>query len=179
SWPPTRRSVPWATPSAGFWFGSNATAWCIAPMGRAAPPRRTRGAGAKRPPWTNCARWPKRRSRPVTGQRTPPEVKWTANELAALKGELQRLDQQLERVLARRAGVQARVDALSLVFGRVAPHIPLVQVPVVNVHANYGGRGNLRAWLLQTLRATYPDAVDTAALVQGAIHAFQLTLASR
>lgn len=115
----------------------------------------------------------------MTGQRTPPEVKWTANELAALKGELQRLDQQLERVLARRAGVQARVDALSLVFGRVAPHIPLVQVPVVNVHANYGGRGNLRAWLLQTLRATYPDAVDTAALVQGAIHAFQLTPASR
>jgi len=109
---------------------------------------------------------------------TPPAVKWTANELAALKGELQRIDEQVERLQARRAGVQAQVDALSRVFGLVAPDIPLVHVPVVRAHARFGGRGNLRTWLLKTLEAAYPRTVDTATLMHAATRAFGLSFTS-
>lgn len=81
---------------------------------------------------------------------TPPAVKWTANELAALKGELQMIDRDLAALQKRRATVRESIEALSQVLGLVAPHVPLVHVPVVHAQRRFGGYGNLRGWLLAT-----------------------------
>lgn len=110
---------------------------------------------------------------------TPPAVKWTANELAALKGELNVIDRELQALRRRRAVVRARVEALERVFGMVAPEVPLVHVPVVHAQKRFGGYGNLRGWLLATLEATYPQALDTGALLEGAEKAFGLTFESK
>lgn len=114
----------------------------------------------------------------MTRLRTPPAVKWTANELAALKGELQMIDRDLAALSKRRAAVRVSIEALSQVFGIVAPDVPLVQVPVVRAQAAYGGYGNLRGWLLATLEAVYPQALDTSALVDAAESAFELKFAT-
>lgn len=110
---------------------------------------------------------------------TPPVAKWTANELAALKGELDVIDRELNALRRRRAAVCARVDALSTVLGMVAPEVPLVHVPVVRAHKRFGGRGNLRGWLLATLEAAFPKALDTLALLDAAEKAFGLTFESK
>lgn len=110
---------------------------------------------------------------------TPPAVKWTANELAALKGELTVIDRELQALRRRRAVVRARVDALERVFGMVAPQVPLVHVPVVHAQKRFGGYGNLRGWLLATLEAAYPQALDTLALLNAAEKAFGLTFESQ
>ena len=115
----------------------------------------------------------------MTRQRTPPAVKWAANELAALKGELDVIDRELNALRRRREAVCARVDALSTVLGMVAPEVPLVHVPVVRAHKRFGGRGNLRGWLLQTLESVYPQALDTLTLLDGAQQAFGLTFESK
>ncbi len=114
----------------------------------------------------------------MTRQRTPPVVKWVANELAALKGEVADLDQRIAQLQARRNAVYSKVEALSQVFGTVAPDLPLTLVPAVHAHGPYGGRGNLRAWLKQTLEAAYPQAVTMDALIAGAESAFGLQLDS-
>lgn len=101
---------------------------------------------------------------------TPPAVKWTANELAALKGELNVIDRELKALRRQREVVRARVDALERVLGMVAPEVPLVplvHVPVVHAQKRFGGYGNLRGWLLATLEAAYPQALDTGALLEG------------
>lgn len=110
---------------------------------------------------------------------TPPAVKWTANELAALKGELNVIDRELEALRRRRSVVRAQVAALERVFGMVAPEVPLVRVPVVHAQKRFGGYGNLRGWLLATLEAAYPQALDTGALLEGAEKAFGLTFESK
>lgn len=75
--------------------------------------------------------------------RTPSEVKWVANELAAVSGELQKLDAQLAELSARPAHLQEVHNALADV-GRVlgARGLPTVMAPV-RVHRGYGGRGYL------------------------------------
>lgn len=110
---------------------------------------------------------------------TPPAVKWTANELAALKGELQVIDREMAALRRRRAAVCTRVDALAQVLGMVAPELPLVHVPVVNAQLRFGGYGNLRGWLLSTLEAAYPQALDTGTLLEGAEKTFGLTFESK
>ena len=115
----------------------------------------------------------------MTRQRTPPAVKWAANELAVLKGELDVIDRELNALRRRREAVCARVNAFSTVLGMVAPEVPLVHVPVVRAHKRFGGRGNLRGWLLATLEAAYPQAIDTLALLDAAQQAFGLTFESK
>ncbi|MBL8390047.1 MAG: hypothetical protein JNK17_17695 [Hydrogenophaga sp.] len=110
---------------------------------------------------------------------TPPAVKWTANELAALKGELQVIEQELGALRLRREVVRGRIDALEQVFSMVAPEVPLVHVPVVHAQKRFGGYGNLRGWLLSTLEAAYPQALDTVALLDGAERVFGLTFESK
>lgn len=43
----------------------------------------------------------------TTRTRTPSEIKWLANELAATKGELERIDDELARLRARRKRLKA------------------------------------------------------------------------
>ena len=115
----------------------------------------------------------------MTQAQTPPVVKWVANVLAALKGELQVMDRAIDDLHVRRAAIQAKADALSRVFTQVAPNIPLVHVPVVRAHVRFGGRGNLRTWLLKTLEAAYPHQLDTDALCRGAVIEFGMSFDSK
>lgn len=98
--------------------------------------------------------------------RTPSEVKWVANELAAVSGELQKLDAQLAELSARRAHLQEVHNALADV-GRVlgARGLPTVMAPV-RVHRGYGGRGYLVDWLKATLKAASPATLDTLTLAR-------------
>lgn len=78
-----------------------------------------------------------------TRTRTKPEVKWLANELAAVKGELERIDEALSRLHARKSKLLAVQVALSDVAGQLTiPELPAV-VPAVRAHERYGARGNL------------------------------------
>lgn len=89
------------------------------------------------------------------------------------------MDRAIDDLHVRRAALQAKADALSLVFNQVAPDIPLIHVPVVRAHVRFGGRGNLRTWLLKTLEAAYPRELDTEALYRGAVLAFGLNFHSK
>lgn len=52
--------------------------------------------------------------------RTSSEVKWLANELAAVKGELERIDEALSRLLARKE----RLLAVQRAMSNVADQLP-------------------------------------------------------
>lgn len=111
--------------------------------------------------------------------RTPSDLKWTLNELAALRGEIDRLDQQMAR-LARRRGRLARIEgAMSEVAQTLAADVALVDIGPVRATTRYGGWGNLRQYLRQTLQAAHPQAVSTWALVEGAARIFGLSFSSR
>lgn len=110
--------------------------------------------------------------------RTPPDVKWLANELAAVAGELEAIEAEMARLAARRTQLQAVQGALTQVTGLVgAPDLGQL-VPSVNVHGKYGGRGRLREWLKLLLQEAAPGAVDTPTMVRLAQETFGLSLAS-
>jgi hypothetical protein len=113
-----------------------------------------------------------------TRTRTRSEVKWLANELAATAGELERIDEELARLRARRRHLQSVHAALAAVAGLVAvPELPGV-VPGVRTHEAWGGRGNLRNYFRAVLKAAYPGAVDTLALTNGAAQHFGLSFST-
>lgn len=108
--------------------------------------------------------------------RTRPEVKWLANELAAVKGELERIDEALSRLLARKERLLAVQLAMSDVADQLTiPELPTV-VPAVRAHERYGARGNLRNLLREILRKAYPQGVSTSTLADAVIEAFGLRI---
>lgn len=109
---------------------------------------------------------------------TRPDIKWLANELAATAGELERIDEELARLTARRRRLEAVHLALSQVGGMVGTPDLARLVPSVRVHGRYGGRGRLRDWLKQLLQDAAPGAVDTTTMVLLAEDAFGLAFAS-
>lgn len=50
---------------------------------------------------------------------TPPAIKWLANEIAVMKGELDRIDAEVAHLAGRRAQVQAVLNALENVSAQV------------------------------------------------------------
>lgn len=110
--------------------------------------------------------------------RTPSELKWVLSERAAVAGELQSIDAELGRLVARRSYLKRLHAALNDVYTQLAPALPTMAVPVVNARLRYGGQGNCISWVRDTLRAAYPHAVDTAALTTAAAKTFGLDLAS-
>lgn len=111
-----------------------------------------------------------------TRTRTKPEVKWLANELAAVKGELERIDEALSRLHARKSKLLAVQVALSDVAGQLTiPELPAV-VPAVRAHERYGARGNLRNLLRGMLQKAYPQGVSTSTLADAVIEAFGLRI---
>lgn len=111
-----------------------------------------------------------------TRTRTRPEVKWLANELAAVKGELKRIDEALSRLLARKERLLAVQLAMSDVADQLTiPELPTV-VPAVRAHERYGARGNLRNLLREILRKAYPLGVSTSTLADAAIESFGLRI---
>lgn len=108
--------------------------------------------------------------------RTRPEAKWLLNELAAIKGELQDIEQQMLRLEERRARLKA-VEA-ALCQTAVQLDVRALAAPTVRAHVRYGGRGNLRNWLRQALQAAYPKALDTGTLTDAAAAVFGLEFAT-
>jgi hypothetical protein len=74
-------------------------------------------------------------------QRTPSGVKWVANELAAIVGELERIDEELARLTVRRAVLSEHRTSLNQVGAIMGVMELQALVPVVRVHKAYGGRG--------------------------------------
>lgn len=102
---------------------------------------------------------------------TPPAVKWLANQLAATRGELDRIDEQMARLTARRTQLTEEHAALSAAAGLLAvPGLPDC-VPTVRPHAP-GGRGSLVAFLLDSLCAAHPRYIDTVTLGAAAMQRF-------
>lgn len=106
--------------------------------------------------------------------RTPPDIKWLANELAATAGELERLDVELERIQTRRKHLQKTYLAMSQVAVQLrVPQLPYV-MPKVKPHYGYGKRGSLRNWLEDLLRSAAPQGVATVTALDMAQQAFGL-----
>lgn len=113
---------------------------------------------------------------PHTRTRTRPEVKWLANELAAVKGELERIEEALARLHARKSKLLVVQVALSDVAGQLTiPELPTV-VPAVRAHERYGARGNMRNLLRGILRKAYPQGVSTSTLADAVIETFGLRI---
>ena len=110
--------------------------------------------------------------------RTPPEQKWLLNERAVVTGELQALEDELGRLLARKAHLVNLLAALENVYSQVAPAVPEAPVLAVHGHTRYGGRGNCIKWVRKVLQEAYPAALDTAALTLAAEEAFGLVHAT-
>jgi hypothetical protein len=110
--------------------------------------------------------------------RTPPTVKWLANELAAMAGELERIDEELVRLQARRA----HIVAVRAAMGGVADLLVVPQlagaVPAVRAHTTFGDRGSLRNVVRACLREAHPAPVDIRAVTAVVVEHFELTFAS-
>lgn len=104
--------------------------------------------------------------------RTSSEVKWLANELAMLAGEIEKVDAEMTRLQARRESLAAKHASLAAVAALVSvPQLPDL-VPPVQAHPPYGGRGNLRNFVRDVLRAAYPGALDSRTLGELAVNHF-------
>jgi len=114
----------------------------------------------------------------VQRTRTSPEVKWLANELSVLAGEMEKIDDQVAMLRERRAKLQATREAL----GRVAelmelPALPGL-VPTVRPFFPLGKRGSMRNFLRNELRDAYPGSLDTMTLASKAAERFDLRFAT-
>ena len=82
----------------------------------------------------------------------------------------------MHRLSARKKRLLAVHAALSAVAGQMdASELPNV-VPIVKAHGRYGGRGNLKRWVEQTLQAIQPAALNTVTLATQAAKVFGLEL---
>lgn len=89
-----------------------------------------------------------------------------ANELAAVAGDIQKVDEQMAELSARRLRLLEVHKALADV-GRVLGSPELTSVmAAVRAHRAYGGRGYLVDWLKATLKAAAPAALDTLTLAR-------------
>jgi len=106
--------------------------------------------------------------------RTASDVKWLINEVAALAGELARLDREMARLATLRDAAQRAHEACTRTLAYVAKRQSLPELPVVRVPRAYGGRGKLRALLKEVLKGDAPHSLTTAELAAKAIDHFGL-----
>ncbi|MBL0428729.1 hypothetical protein [Ramlibacter alkalitolerans] len=98
-----------------------------------------------------------------------------ANELAAVLGELERIEATLGELAARKAHLEGVRDSLTQVGAVMGIEQLQRFVPAVRVHRAYGGRGFLVDWLRGLLQAAAPHWVDTRSMVALAEQEFDLT----
>jgi hypothetical protein len=107
--------------------------------------------------------------------RMRPDIKWLINETAMLQGELERIDQEMARLVALRAAVErsraACQHTLEYQAGRTVPGLPTVRA-----HRQYGRRGDLQQFLADTLRELAPAQLNTAQLAEKALVRFNLAM---
>lgn len=114
----------------------------------------------------------------MTRTRTAPEVKWVANELAAVRGELVCIEKSMALLVQRRSKLQEDLAALEHVAEQLVVVPPVARGITVRGHGRYGERGALRGWLRQVLRQAYPSALDSLSLTEQAIAVFGLQFTS-
>ncbi len=114
----------------------------------------------------------------MTRTRTAPEVKWVANEMAAVRGELERIEKSMARLVQLRSKLQEDLAALEHVAEQLATVPPAARDLSVRTHGRYGTRGALRNWLRQVLQQAYPRALDSLSLTEQAIAVFGLQFTS-
>ncbi len=117
----------------------------------------------------------------TTRNRTPSEAKWVLNELAAVSGEMTRIEQALERLEARRtklARTQAALQRVAALVDPAATHPSgrHTQQLSVNTHERWKGRGNLRNCIRQALTEAFPSGVSTSALTDHVAQFFGIEL---
>lgn len=98
-----------------------------------------------------------------------------ANELAAVMGELARIEATIQELTARKAHLEGVRDSLTQVGDVMGLQHLQRLVPAVRAHRAYGGRGFLVDWLRGLLQAAGPHWVDTRTLVVLAEQEFGLT----
>lgn len=109
-------------------------------------------------------------------RRTSPQVKWVVNEIAAVQGELDRIEETLSRLLERKEHLLRVKDALGSVATEL--HLPVAPgaLPVVRPNDRFGARGSLRKFIRVVLQAAYPKGVSTSSIADMVIDAFQLEI---
>ncbi|OSZ71552.1 hypothetical protein [Hydrogenophaga sp. IBVHS1] len=121
----------------------------------------------------------------MSRQQTPPDIKWLLNELAAARGELDRIASDLEKAhahLRRLEEARGRHLALCVSLEKALSLSSVVWLRtdtfVVKAHKKYGGRGNLRQWLKAALTEAYPHAPTGLELLQRAVPEFGIEFTS-
>ena len=108
---------------------------------------------------------------------TPPVTKWLANEIAALTGELQKIDDSLRHLTERRKQVVEALQGLSATAGLLGTPRLGECVPPVQAHQRYGARGSRREFIVRVLQAA-PEGVPSVVLTRMAIEAFGISVAT-
>lgn len=99
-------------------------------------------------------------------RRTAPEAKWLVNELAALRGRLDKVRERTAALRKKEVVLEKKIEALELVAAKV--RLPEGTTPPFTIRPweRYGKRGSLNKLLLDTLEAAYPDSVSTNHFVE-------------
>lgn len=106
--------------------------------------------------------------------KTRADIKWLINETAMLKGELERIDEEMARVALHESverSLAACQRTLEYQTGRKVPGLPTVRA-----HRQYGRRGDLQQFLSDTLKEPAPVQLDTAQLAEMALTRFGLAM---
>lgn len=110
----------------------------------------------------------------ATRTKTPSDQKWLLNELAAMAGEMERIDAQVASLQVRRQQLDVSHAALARVARLMAlPGVPGALLPV-RAQSDFGKRGALRNFIRVKLREAYPRPIDTTTLTVAAMEHFEL-----
>lgn len=121
----------------------------------------------------------------MSRETTPSEVKWLVNALAAARGDLARIEDEvleararLDRLTAARSQQVTLCASLEEVLKLTSQVPPEAETCVVFVHKNYGRRGSLKRWLIDELKAQYPKALTGMELLALAEPRFGLSFST-
>lgn len=92
-----------------------------------------------------------------------------------LQGELERIDQEMARLVALRAVVERSRAACQRTLEYQAGRT-VAGLPTVRAHRQYGRRGDLQQFLADTLREFAPAQLNTAQLAEKALVRFDLAM---
>jgi hypothetical protein len=111
---------------------------------------RTKSALPSRCTWVSSFLWI-----PVLASRTPPEIKWLLVERATLAGDIEQLARRRTMLDAEMDKLRSRVLALDTSLRLLDARVNAAAAGKVLRHRQqYGERGTLKAFIVQTVRAT-------------------------